>query len=123
MRLFLLVNSENLLFRIEESRLLSESGDVYSFGVFLLELISGQEVSKISFSAPGESLIKWVSNHFLMRGFVIFLHTISYSECKPAVFTYYLDTCTLYLAKFLPEYLCVPKMYKCGTDWILAPTF
>ncbi|KAI3864113.1 hypothetical protein MKW98_031705 [Papaver atlanticum] len=55
---------------VEESRLLSESGDVYSFGVFLLELISGQEVSKISFSAPGESLIKWVESRLGLNSLV-----------------------------------------------------
>ncbi|KAI3948073.1 hypothetical protein MKX01_014672 [Papaver californicum] len=55
---------------VGESRLLSESGDVYSFGVFLLELISGQEVSKISFSVPGESLIKWVESRLGLNSLV-----------------------------------------------------
>ncbi|KAI3979033.1 hypothetical protein MKX01_016208 [Papaver californicum] len=55
---------------VGESRLLPESGDVYSFGVFLLELISGQEVSKISFSVPGESLIKWVESRLGLNSLV-----------------------------------------------------
>ncbi|MCL7045346.1 hypothetical protein MKW94_013961 [Papaver nudicaule] len=55
---------------VEESRLLSESGDVYSFGVFLLELVSGQDISKISFSGPGESLIKWVDYHLGLNSLV-----------------------------------------------------
>ncbi|XP_077218908.1 putative serine/threonine-protein kinase At1g01540 isoform X2 [Tasmannia lanceolata] len=48
---------------IEDSEILSEVSDVYSFGVFLLELVTGQEASRFSFSGSGESLTQWVESH------------------------------------------------------------
>ncbi|XP_043699850.1 probable LRR receptor-like serine/threonine-protein kinase At1g69990 [Telopea speciosissima] len=50
------------LFRIGESRLFSEMSDIYSFGIFLLELITGQEASQINLGY-GESLEQWVKSH------------------------------------------------------------
>jgi hypothetical protein len=44
--------------------LLSQKVDVFSFGVVLLEIVSGRE--QIDFEVPGEeiSLLDWVSSHY-----------------------------------------------------------
>ncbi|CAN6467694.1 unnamed protein product [Victoria cruziana] len=44
----------------EETGTMTEKSDVYSFGVFLLELITGQEASKLRSSRSAEELIQWV---------------------------------------------------------------
>lgn len=48
------------MFRVEESGVFSEMGDIYSFGVFLLELVTGQEASYIVSLGCYEALIQWV---------------------------------------------------------------
>lgn len=41
----------------------SETGDVYSFGVFLLELVTGQEAEHLTSSESSECLAHWVKAH------------------------------------------------------------
>lgn len=48
---------------VREFRRFSEKGDVYSFGVFLLELVSGQEASELLSSDSNQNLVEWVQNH------------------------------------------------------------
>lgn len=48
------------MFRVEESEVFSEMSDIYSFGVFLLELVTGQEASHIVSLGSYEALIQWV---------------------------------------------------------------
>ncbi|KAK1316923.1 putative leucine-rich repeat receptor-like protein kinase [Acorus calamus] len=43
--------------------MLSVTSDIYSFGVFLLELITGRKASCLGFLESGESLIHWVEGH------------------------------------------------------------
>ncbi|XP_022751828.1 putative serine/threonine-protein kinase isoform X2 [Durio zibethinus] len=45
-----------------EFRRFSEKSDAYSFGVFLLELVSGREASELPSSGSTENLVKWVQN-------------------------------------------------------------
>uniref|UniRef100_A0A1D1YP47 non-specific serine/threonine protein kinase n=1 Tax=Anthurium amnicola TaxID=1678845 RepID=A0A1D1YP47_9ARAE len=42
---------------------LSEISDVYSFGVFLLEIVTGKEVTSVSFLESSEGLTQWVESH------------------------------------------------------------
>ncbi|CAA6662063.1 unnamed protein product [Spirodela intermedia] len=44
---------------VGDSAQLSEMDDVYSFGVFILELIMGREISSLSFLESNEGLTKW----------------------------------------------------------------
>lgn len=48
------------MFRVEESGVFSEMSDIYSFGVFLLELVTGHEASHIVSLGSYEALIQWV---------------------------------------------------------------
>ncbi|XP_058092876.1 probable serine/threonine-protein kinase PBL21 isoform X2 [Magnolia sinica] len=41
----------------------SNKSNVYSFGVFLLELVSGQEALKSRFSESNQSMVEWVQNY------------------------------------------------------------
>ncbi|XVE84255.1 hypothetical protein DITRI_Ditri16bG0156000 [Diplodiscus trichospermus] len=58
------VTADEIFFapEVREFRRFSEKSDIYSFGVFLLELISGREASKSPFSESPENLIEWVQN-------------------------------------------------------------
>ncbi|KAL4353087.1 hypothetical protein GQ457_06G034120 [Hibiscus cannabinus] len=47
---------------VREFRRFSEKSDAYSFGVFLLELVSGREASELSSSNSTENLVEWVQN-------------------------------------------------------------
>ncbi|KAK8587742.1 hypothetical protein V6N12_022222 [Hibiscus sabdariffa] len=47
---------------VREFRRFSERSDAYSFGVFLLELVSGREASELSSSNSTENLVEWVQN-------------------------------------------------------------
>lgn len=57
------------------SQQLTDKSDIYSFGVILLELISGQEaISNDSFGPNCRNIVQWVSfnlisppNHILMQ--------------------------------------------------------
>lgn len=44
---------------------LSVKADVYSFGVLVLELISGQKNSSFSLDADSQSLLEWVRTLFI----------------------------------------------------------
>lgn len=44
---------------------LTEKSDVYSFGVVLLELITGRKPVDQSQPLGDESLVEWVSSHFI----------------------------------------------------------
>ena len=46
--------------RVQEFRRFSEKSDVYAFGVFLLELVSGREASEPSPSSSTQTLVEWV---------------------------------------------------------------
>ncbi|KAK8928547.1 putative leucine-rich repeat receptor-like protein kinase [Platanthera zijinensis] len=48
----------------------SESSDAYSFGVFLLELITGREVESLMVQAPSETLTKVVEAHLRSETFI-----------------------------------------------------
>ncbi|XP_039008256.1 serine/threonine-protein kinase CDG1-like [Hibiscus syriacus] len=47
---------------VREFRRFSEKSDAYSFGVFLLELVSGREASELPSSNSKENLVEWVQN-------------------------------------------------------------
>ncbi|XP_010243553.1 PREDICTED: proline-rich receptor-like protein kinase PERK3 isoform X2 [Nelumbo nucifera] len=55
---------------VRESRTFSEMSDVYSFGIFLLELITGQETLKINSLGSHESLMQWVKSCLHSNNFV-----------------------------------------------------
>lgn len=52
-----------LFARVQEFRRFSEKSDVYAFGVFLLELVSGREAAEPSPSSSTQTLVEWVCNH------------------------------------------------------------
>ncbi|KAJ4835630.1 hypothetical protein Tsubulata_017710 [Turnera subulata] len=47
---------------VREFRRFSEKSDVFSFGVFLLELLCGQEATTSPSPDPGDNLVDWVQN-------------------------------------------------------------
>ncbi|XP_033141875.1 nodulation receptor kinase isoform X2 [Brassica rapa] len=47
---------------VQEFRSFSEKSDVYAFGVFLLELVSGREASEPSPSSSTQTLVEWMQN-------------------------------------------------------------
>ncbi|ONK63449.1 uncharacterized protein A4U43_C07F15270 [Asparagus officinalis] len=48
---------------VGELRIVSATSDIYSFGVFLLELISGKETARQIFTGSNGSLAQWVESH------------------------------------------------------------
>ncbi|PSS01489.1 Protein kinase [Actinidia chinensis var. chinensis] len=48
----------------------SQINDVYSFGVFLLELVTGQEASHIDSFGSNERILQWVETHLNSNDFV-----------------------------------------------------
>ncbi|GFZ08978.1 protein kinase superfamily protein [Actinidia rufa] len=48
----------------------SQINDVYSFGVFLLELVTGQEASHIDSFGSNERILQWVETHLSSNDFV-----------------------------------------------------
>lgn len=48
---------------VREFRRFSEKSDIYSFGVFLLELVSGQEAAELLSSDSSQNIVEWVHDH------------------------------------------------------------
>jgi len=42
----------------------SEKSDIYSFGVILLEIITGEKISRFSYGRQGKTLLAYVSKAF-----------------------------------------------------------
>lgn len=63
------------MFRVDRTGIFSEISDMYSFGVFLLELITGREASRIVSFGPDGSVLQWVcATLFLFRFGLDFSH-------------------------------------------------
>ncbi|KAG2727193.1 hypothetical protein I3843_01G142600 [Carya illinoinensis] len=54
----------------EASGTISEMSDVYSFGIFLLELVTGQEALHIDSLGSNESFFRWVESRLSLNDFV-----------------------------------------------------
>lgn len=67
------------IFRAEASGTISEMSDVYSFGIFLLELVTGQEALHIDSLGSNESFFRWV-------GIMLFIFINSLKELFPLFF-------------------------------------
>ncbi|KAJ0707468.1 putative protein kinase RLK-Pelle-RLCK-IXa family [Helianthus annuus] len=48
---------------VREFKRFSEKSDIYSFGVFLLELVTGQEAAELLSSNSNQNLVEWVHSH------------------------------------------------------------
>lgn len=53
-----------------QTGIFSETNDVYGFGVFLLELVTGQEASHINSFGSNESIMRWVETRLSSNDFV-----------------------------------------------------
>ncbi|PWA98873.1 protein kinase superfamily protein [Artemisia annua] len=51
---------------VREFRRFSEKSDIYSFGVFLLELVSGQEAAELLSSDSNQNIVEWVYSSALL---------------------------------------------------------
>lgn len=62
----------------------TEKTDVYSFGVLVLEVLSGKRPTDASFIEKGLNIVGWVCNfpHSYSYTLNIFLETIYLSICK-----------------------------------------
>nr|GEW35831.1 nodulation receptor kinase [Tanacetum cinerariifolium] len=49
--------------KVREFRRFSEKSDIYSFGVFLLELVSGHEAAELLSSYSNQNIVEWVHDH------------------------------------------------------------
>ncbi|GJT83198.1 nodulation receptor kinase [Tanacetum coccineum] len=52
-----------LALEVREFRRFSKKSDIYSFGVFLLELVSGQEATELLSSDSNQNIVEWVRDH------------------------------------------------------------
>ena len=71
--------------RILEPKSFTAESDVCSFGVFLLELVSGTEASKLELAKSGQGITKWVINYIFFLGKYFYsVHVLSllYGEGK-----------------------------------------
>lgn len=53
-----------IMFRVGASVTVSEMSDVYSFGIFLLELVTGQEALHIDSLGSNENFFRWVGINY-----------------------------------------------------------
>lgn len=66
--------------RVREFRQFSEKSDAYSFGVFLLELLSGKEATESPHPNTNQNLVESVYDHFFNFVIRITIPTISLSS-------------------------------------------
>ena len=59
-------------FRVGQIGIFSQSNDVYSFGVFLLELVTGQEASHIDSFGSNERILQWVCKNSFNYRFILY---------------------------------------------------
>lgn len=72
--------------RVKEFGCFSEKSDIYSFGVFLLELVSGRAAMDLLSSDINQNLVEWVFGSFLTMS--ICVDVSMYKHCAFFVYLY-----------------------------------
>ncbi|XP_052207386.1 probable serine/threonine-protein kinase PBL28 isoform X1 [Diospyros lotus] len=66
----LLPRTDDAAFRAGQMGIFSEMNDVFSFGVFLLELVTGREASNLDAFGSNETMLQWVETGLSSNDFV-----------------------------------------------------